>query len=128
VGQRDRARLGELSAELGALVCAEDVSGQKAAEADLPPSPAALESLDLAGRRGILAPTNGTLAAERVRGGGRWDVLVGAIAKRPRGDAVGGRPGAAPGPQHQPSVRRARAVPDPRPRRRLLRRGAPAPG
>ena len=79
VGQRDRARLGELSAELGALVCAEDVSGQKAAEADLPPSPAALESLDLAGRRVILATTNGTLAAELVRECGVEHVLIGSM-------------------------------------------------
>jgi len=79
VGQRDRARLGELSAELGALVCAEDVSGQKAPEADLPPSPAALESLDLAGRRVILATTNGTLAAELVRECGVEQVLIGSM-------------------------------------------------
>ena len=79
VGQRDRARLGELSAELGALLCAEDVSGQKAAEADLPPSPAALESLDLAGRRVILATTNGTLAAELVRECGVEHVLIGSM-------------------------------------------------
>ena len=79
VGQRDRARLGELRGELGALVCAEDASGQKAAEADLPPSPAALEGLDLAGRRVILATTNGTLAAELVHDCGVEHVLIGSM-------------------------------------------------
>ena len=79
VGQRDGARLGELRGELGALVCAEDASGQKAAEADLPPSPAALEGLDLAGRRVILATTNGTLAAELVHDCGVEHVLIGSM-------------------------------------------------
>ena len=58
VGQRDRPRLGELRARLGALVCAEDASGLKAADADLSPSPSVLHDLDLKGRRVILATTN----------------------------------------------------------------------
>ena len=79
VGQRDRPRLVELAAELDALVCAEDPSGVKAAEADLTPSPAALHALDLAGRRVILATTNGTLAAELVRECGVEHVLIGCM-------------------------------------------------
>jgi len=79
VGQRDRARLGELRTRLDALVCAEDASGQKAAEADLPPSPEALDGLDLAGRRVILATTNGTLAAELVHDCGVEHVLIGSM-------------------------------------------------
>jgi 2-phosphosulfolactate phosphatase len=79
IGQRDRPRLGELGRDLDALVCAEDASGQQAAEADLPPSPAALHRLDLAGRRVILATTNGTLAAELVRDCGVEHVLIGSM-------------------------------------------------
>lgn len=85
IGQKDRSRLVELSAELGALVCAEDASGLKAAEADLTPSPAALDVLDLAGRRVILATTNGTLAAELVRECGVEHVLIGCMRN---GEAV----------------------------------------
>jgi 2-phosphosulfolactate phosphatase len=77
VGQKDRPRLGELATQLDALVCAEDPSGVKAASADLPPSPAALHDADLDGRRVILATTNGTLAAELVRGCGVEHVLIG---------------------------------------------------
>jgi 2-phosphosulfolactate phosphatase len=79
VGQHDRPRLGELSARLDALVCAEDASGLKAADADLPPSPALLHELDLKGRRVILATTNGTLAAELVRDCGVEHVLIGCM-------------------------------------------------
>ena len=79
VGQRDRPRLAELATRLDALVCAEDASGLKAADADLPPSPAALHDLDLKGRRVILATTNGTLAAELVRECGVEHVLVGCM-------------------------------------------------
>jgi 2-phosphosulfolactate phosphatase len=79
VGQRDHERLGELAARLDALVCAEDASGREAADADLPPSPAALHDLDLKGRRVILATTNGTLAAELVRDCGVEHVLIGSL-------------------------------------------------
>jgi 2-phosphosulfolactate phosphatase len=79
VGQRDRPRLGELRARLDALVCAEDASGLKAADADLSPSPALLHDLDLKGRRVILATTNGTLAAELVRDCGVEHVLIGCM-------------------------------------------------
>ncbi|HKQ60673.1 MAG TPA: 2-phosphosulfolactate phosphatase [Candidatus Polarisedimenticolaceae bacterium] len=79
VGQKDRPRLIELRAELDALVCAEDASGLKAAEADLTPSPAALDALDLDSRRVILATTNGTLAAELVRECGVEHVLIGCM-------------------------------------------------
>jgi len=79
VGQKDRPRLAELRAKLGALVCAEDPSGLQAAGADLTPSPAALHALDLAGRRVILATTNGTLAAELVRECGVEHVLIGCM-------------------------------------------------
>jgi len=79
VGHTDRPRLAELRARLGALVCAEDASGLKAADADLPPSPAALRGLDLAGRRVILATTNGTLAVELVHESGVEHVLVGCM-------------------------------------------------
>ena len=79
VGQKDRLRLRELRVKLDALVCAEDPSGVKAAEADLTPSPAALHALDLAGRRVILATTNGTLAAELVRECGVEHVLIGCM-------------------------------------------------
>ena len=79
VGQRDRPRLGELRARLGALVCAEDASGLKAADADLSPSPSVLHDLDLKGRRVILATTNGTLAAELVRECGVEHVLIGCM-------------------------------------------------
>ena len=85
VGQKDRPRLAELRAKLGALVCAEDASGLQAAGADLTPSPAALHALDLAGRRVILATTNGTLAAELVRECGVEHVLIGCMRN---GDAV----------------------------------------
>src|SRR5437879_3669177 len=77
VGQKDRPRLAELRAKLDALVCAEDASGLPTADADLTPSPAALHALDLAGRRVILATTNGTLAAELVRECGVEHVLIG---------------------------------------------------
>jgi 2-phosphosulfolactate phosphatase len=79
VGQRDRERLSELRTHLDALVCAEDASGVKAADADLPPSPAALHDIDLKGRRVILATTNGTLAAELVRDCGVGHVLIGCL-------------------------------------------------
>jgi 2-phosphosulfolactate phosphatase len=79
VGQRDRPRLSELRARLDALVCAEDASGVQAADADLPPSPAALHDIDLKGRRVVLATTNGTLAAELVRDCGVEHVLVGCL-------------------------------------------------
>jgi len=79
VGQKDRRRLAELRSRLGALVCAEDASGLKAADADLTPSPAALRALDLAGRRVILATTNGTLAAELVHECGVEHVLIGCM-------------------------------------------------
>jgi 2-phosphosulfolactate phosphatase len=79
VGQREREHLDELRARLDALVCAEDASGLKAADADLPPSPAALAELDVKGRRVILATTNGTLAAELVRDCGVEHVLVGCM-------------------------------------------------
>jgi 2-phosphosulfolactate phosphatase len=79
VGAKDRPRLAELREELGALVCAEDASGLKAADADLTPSPAALDALDLGGRRVILATTNGTLAAELVRECGVEHVLIGCM-------------------------------------------------
>jgi 2-phosphosulfolactate phosphatase len=79
VGAKDRPRLAELREELGALVCAEDASGLKAADADLTPSPAALDALDLGGRRVILATTNGTLAAELVRECGVEHVLIGCL-------------------------------------------------
>jgi 2-phosphosulfolactate phosphatase len=79
VGATDRPRLADLREELGALVCAEDASGLKAAEADLTPSPAALDALDLGGRRVILATTNGTLAAELVRECGVEHVLIGCM-------------------------------------------------
>lgn len=79
VGQKERARLVELRAKLGALVCAEDASGLPAADADLTPSPAALHALDLSGRRVILATTNGTLAAELVRECGVEHVLIGCM-------------------------------------------------
>jgi 2-phosphosulfolactate phosphatase len=82
VGQKDRPRLAELRAELDAMVCAEDVSGLKAADADLAPSPAVLHALDLAGRRVILATTNGTLAAELVRECGVEHVLIGCMRNR----------------------------------------------
>src|SRR5207249_1514088 len=85
VGQRDRPRLAELRAKLDALVCAEDASGLPTADADLTPSPAALHALDLAGRRVILATTNGTLAAELVRECGVEHVLIGCMRN---GDAV----------------------------------------
>jgi 2-phosphosulfolactate phosphatase len=79
VGQRDRPKVGELRRGLDALVCAEDTSGVKAADADLTPSPAALQTLDLAGRRVILATTNGTLAAELVRDCGVEHLLIGCM-------------------------------------------------
>ena len=79
VGQRDRPRLAELRARLDALVCAEDTSGVKAADADLTPSPAVLHDSDFAGRRVILATTNGTLAAELVRDCGVEHVLIGCM-------------------------------------------------
>jgi 2-phosphosulfolactate phosphatase len=79
VGQRDRAKVGELRRRLDALVCAEDPSGVEAADADLMPSPAALHTLDLAGRRVILATTNGTLAAELVRACGVEHLLIGSM-------------------------------------------------
>src|SRR5437879_9708550 len=85
VGQRDRPRLAELRAKLDALVCAEDASGLPTADADLTPSPAALHALDLAGRRVILATTNGTLAAELVRDCGVEHVLIGCMRN---GEAV----------------------------------------
>ena len=85
VGRQDRPRLGELSVRLDALVCAEDASGLKAADADLPPSPALLHELDLKGRRVILATTNGTLAAELVRDCGVEHVLIGCMRN---GEAV----------------------------------------
>jgi 2-phosphosulfolactate phosphatase len=79
VGQKERPRLAELRAKLDALVCAEAASGLKAADADLTPSPAALHALDLAGRRVILATTNGTLAAELVRECGVEHLLIGCM-------------------------------------------------
>jgi len=79
VGQRDRMRVAELRARLDALVCAEDASGVQAADADLTPSPAALDALDFGGRRVILATTNGTLAAELVRDCGVEHVLIGCM-------------------------------------------------
>src|SRR4030095_629466 len=79
VGQRDRPRVAELRTRLDALVCAEDTSGLKGADADPPPSPAALHAIDLAGRRVILATTNGTLAAELVRDCGVEHVLIGCM-------------------------------------------------
>ena len=79
VGRRDRPRLAEFAAQLDALICAEDASGVKAADADLPPSPAALHDVDLKGRRVILATTNGTLAAELVRDCGVEHVLIGCL-------------------------------------------------
>jgi len=79
IGRRDRPRVPELRARLDALVCAEDASGVQAADADLTPSPAALHALDLAGRRVILATTNGTLAAELVRDCGVEHVLIGCM-------------------------------------------------
>jgi 2-phosphosulfolactate phosphatase len=79
VGQRDRPRVAELRTRLDALVCAEDTSGLKAGDADLTPSPAALHAIDLAGRRVILATTNGTLAAELVRDCGVEHVLIGCM-------------------------------------------------
>jgi 2-phosphosulfolactate phosphatase len=79
VGQRERPRLAELRARLDALVCAEDTSGVKAADADLTPSPAALHGSHFAGRRVILATTNGTLAAELVRDCGVEHVFIGCM-------------------------------------------------
>lgn len=76
----DRTRLAEARARIGpALVCAEEPSGIKAVDADLSPSPAALSGLDLAGRRVILATTNGTLAAELLREVGVEHVLIGCM-------------------------------------------------
>jgi 2-phosphosulfolactate phosphatase len=75
-----RARLAELRAHLGrALVCAEDRSGGKAADADLTPSPAALHGLDLKGQRVILSTTNGTLAADLLHQTGVEHVLLGSM-------------------------------------------------
>ena len=106
VGQRDRPRVAELRTRLDALVCAEDTSGLKAADADLTPSPAALHAIDLVGRRVILATTNGTLAAELVRDCGVEHVLIGCMRNARRRHAVGGRAGAPARPEHQPGVRR----------------------
>ena len=80
VRQADLPRLDEMRAQVGAaLVCAEDASGMKAAVADLSPSPAALQGLDLAGRRVIFATTNDTLAAALLQQAGVEHVLVGCM-------------------------------------------------
>lgn len=80
VSNSDPAALARLRAALGeVLVCAEEPSGIQAAGAELSPSPAALDGLDLGGRRVILATTNGTRAAELLREAGVEHVLIGSL-------------------------------------------------